>query len=458
MFHIFFCANEAYVKFAAVMIYNIITKTKTTLKFKDFFDSQNISKELLPFQKDISYIHSSCDEAYIFHILSDKISSQSKEKLEKLCENLNNIYPCRLEIHFLNDKKYQDSFAYKGNFIANFILDFVDFLPNEAQKALALDLDMYVNTDLRELFTLNLQDYIVAVASNYTQKSKWFNTGFVLFNAKLYQKFHIQEKALEYIKTYKPELPDQAALNICCKEKALFLPLNFNLYPHAENEKYGNFVDENEQAFMNMSRKEFEALKQNAKIVHFLGCSKPWNSVFESKEIKITNFRTLWWKNAFQTPFFKDELKELAFFMQEKEFNTLYLRLNERIEKSFENNPNLKREKTGAVFIFKNSLEYKIGEEMMSIRQGFISYLKFYFKARKIIKDHKNYEKFYKAMCRINPELYLTRLQDYADYENALALKRHLTYRLGEAFMQAHKKPLKYLWLLRRIKELKKEF
>ena len=63
-------------------------------------------------------------------------------------------------------------------------------------------------------------------------------------------------------------------------------------------------------------------------------------------------------------------------------------------------------------------------------------------------------------MIALNPDLALPKLETYADFKESQLHKRHLTYRLGEAFLKAHQNACKggYFTLLKKIKEIKKEF
>ncbi|TQR42405.1 hypothetical protein DMB95_01965 [Campylobacter sp. MIT 12-8780] len=466
VFHIVFCADEKYIKFAAAMMRNIILKTNTQHTFKDFFKEKELlflhpQKSSYPKLSYESLSQIEQKEGYVFHILTKNITLKSKEKLTKLCDELSLIYPCLFEVHEIDDTKYKNTYAYKGSFVANFLLEFANFVPLDSKKVLALDLDMYVNTDLRELFTLDLKDFVLAAAFNYTLKSKWFNTGFILFNAVLWRELDMQQKCLDYICEFKPELPDQAALNICCKDRTLLLPLLYNFYPHNENQSKDFFKDESKFHSSELTRAEWEHLKQNAKIIHFLGCSKPWEGVFsKKKDIFISHFRKKWWQNALHTPFFAEELRNLAFLLQEEELWNLFLYFEESFKKLNESSKLLSADKKGAVIRFKNELEYKIGQEMMGVKLHFLSYISFVFKARKLIKKHKKIQKAYEELIGFNPDLALPKLETYADYTQAMALKRHLTYRLGKAFMKAYQSPFKLgmFGLLGEIEKLKKEF
>lgn len=136
---------------------------------------------------------------YIFHILTDKIENQSEQKLNELEKNLNLKYPCEIQIHIMSDEDFQGKGKWKGSFVANFILKFDEVLSDEVDKALCLDVDMFVFTDLRELFELDLKDKIAAVVYGYDNDRKYFNSGFVLFNVKEYKRLNLRKQALDYL-------------------------------------------------------------------------------------------------------------------------------------------------------------------------------------------------------------------------------------------------------------------
>ncbi|EIO9601954.1 hypothetical protein LRJ63_001765, partial [Campylobacter coli] len=56
------------------------------------------------------------------------------------------------------------------------------------------------------------------------------------------------------------------------------------------------------------------------------------------------------------------------------------------------------------------------------------------------IKDkHKQEQKIYQEKIKKDPSLKLPPLESYPDYKEALKLKNHLSYKLGEALIQANK-------------------
>ncbi|XAU25090.1 hypothetical protein WHP29_06440 [Campylobacter jejuni] len=59
-----------------------------------------------------------------------------------------------------------------------------------------------------------------------------------------------------------------------------------------------------------------------------------------------------------------------------------------------------------------------------------------------------------------NPKFILPKIKEYADYQEAIKLKESITYRLGQALIQANKNWYGggYIKLLFEIRRLKKEY
>lgn len=102
----------------------------------------------------------------------------------------------------------------------------------------------------------------------------------------------------------------------------------------------------------------------------------------------------------------------------------------------------------GAVILVKNHLSYKLGLAMIENSKSLKGYLKMPFVLIKIAKIHKNL-----AKNKVN-------LVDFSDYKEALKCKNHLSYKLGNALINAHKSWYKggYLKLYFKIEKIKKEF
>ncbi|HDZ5085569.1 TPA: hypothetical protein RTH03_000862 [Campylobacter jejuni] len=102
----------------------------------------------------------------------------------------------------------------------------------------------------------------------------------------------------------------------------------------------------------------------------------------------------------------------------------------------------------GAVCLVKNYLSYKLGIVMIENSKSLKGYLKMPFKLYKISKEHKKLSKNQ------------SRLEDFGDYQEALKYKNHLSYKLGNALINAHKNWYKggYVKFYLEILKIKKRF
>lgn len=102
----------------------------------------------------------------------------------------------------------------------------------------------------------------------------------------------------------------------------------------------------------------------------------------------------------------------------------------------------------GAVNLVKNKLCYKLGFAIIEHSKSVKGYFKMPFVLIKIAKEHKN-------LAKNNANL-----EDFSDYKEALKCKNHLSYKLGNALIKAHKTWYKggYLKFYFDIKKIKKEF
>ncbi|WP_104722618.1 glycosyltransferase family 2 protein [Helicobacter mesocricetorum] len=89
----------------------------------------------------------------------------------------------------------------------------------------------------------------------------------------------------------------------------------------------------------------------------------------------------------------------------------------------------------GAIERVKNHLAYKLGKAIINAKSP-LKILKLPFTLIKIIQTHKFESKVLKTLYKTHPQLKLPALENYADYEEALKVKEHLSYRLGEAMLK----------------------
>ncbi|WP_181562934.1 hypothetical protein [Campylobacter hyointestinalis] len=82
------------------------------------------------------------------------------------------------------------------------------------------------------------------------------------------------------------------------------------------------------------------------------------------------------------------------------------------------------------------------------IQPNILSYIK---------EIHQKNQKLYQEKIKANPSLKLPPLESYPDYNEAIKIKEHLSYKLGEALINADKSKLGYLTLWFKCKKITKE-
>ncbi len=319
-YHIVFAGDDNYIKFTAVTITSIVENTDTAKSVNDF---KQINKEL--HGDDFAYeVEKTSEEGYVFHILTDGVSSDTEVKLNLLAQELNDIFPTEIKIHTFTSKEFHGFPTWRKSYLPYFRLKISKILDATVEKVLYLDSDIVVNCDLREIFAINLNHYTAAVVNEYERtkqfkafnggetynfNGKYFNSGVILLNMKKWLSEDIETKALDFLKKYSTTAPDQDALNVVIKD-LLWLPSAWNLnndlsYSYFESEETSklSFFDES-------WTKHFKANKK-IKIIHYF--FKPWSSkgiFFTGKAFIYTMAPSMiyWWDLASEVPAFKEDL------------------------------------------------------------------------------------------------------------------------------------------------------
>ncbi|MCV3331469.1 hypothetical protein L8Y21_07415 [Campylobacter lari] len=87
----------------------------------------------------------------------------------------------------------------------------------------------------------------------------------------------------------------------------------------------------------------------------------------------------------------------------------------------------------------QNQLSYKLGQAMIVNSKSVLGYLIMPMALLSIIISHKQEQKIYQEKIKKDPSLKLPPLESYPDYKESLKLKNHLSYKLGQALIQANK-------------------
>uniref|UniRef100_UPI001F3253DD hypothetical protein n=1 Tax=Campylobacter lanienae TaxID=75658 RepID=UPI001F3253DD len=87
----------------------------------------------------------------------------------------------------------------------------------------------------------------------------------------------------------------------------------------------------------------------------------------------------------------------------------------------------------------KNQLSYKLGEAIIANSKSLLGYIKMPYILSYIKETHQKNQKLYQEKIKANPSLKLPPLESYPDYNEAIKIKEHLSYKLGEALINADK-------------------
>ena len=96
---------------------------------------------------------------------------------------------------------------------------------------------------------------------------------------------------------------------------------------------------------------------------------------------------------------------------------------------------------------------------MIANSKSLLGYIKMPYILSYIKETHQTNQKLYQEKIKANPSLKLPPLESYPDYNEAIKIKEHLSYKLGEALIDADKSKLKlgYLTLWFKCKKITKE-
>lgn len=95
----------------------------------------------------------------------------------------------------------------------------------------------------------------------------------------------------------------------------------------------------------------------------------------------------------------------------------------------------------------KNQLTYKLGQAMIANSKSIWGYIRMPYVLSYIKDIHKKEQIAYNEKIKANPNLKLPPLESYPDYNEAIKIKEHLSYKLGEALINADKSKLKLGYL-----------
>ena len=211
-----------------------------------------------------------------FYVFNDDISSEWFQLMSKRLELLSSeIVNVKITNHSLRDYNLPLSHLSYAAFFRYFIPQFV-----KEDKALYLDSDIIVRTNIDELFLEDITDYPVAAVADALVPST-FNSGVMLINVALWRKENATEKLLELTnECHTSTFGDQGSLNKLFENRWYALDSYYNFMVGmdtvARNYQIENWYTDSLE------------LEETAKIIHFTG-DKPWY------QVNLNRFREDWW-------------------------------------------------------------------------------------------------------------------------------------------------------------------
>ncbi len=303
-------------------MYSIVKHTNIS---KSLADYQDINKIFHGENYQSSEKYDKEPSGYVFHYLTNGLSKEKHEELDALVAELNKVYPCQIHVHTFTENEFLDFPTWRKSLLVYYRLKISHFIPDYVEKILYLDSDIIVNTDIRELFALDMKDAVLAAdGQGFTErdfpsltgqepkkfKGNYFNSGVLLINFSEWKKQNIEEKTLDFLKHYHVYVVDQDALNVAV-ENPIYLNLtwNFGTYPSIE---YIKTQYDNSMSYTDLGWIKRIGDDRNLKIIHYCD-DKPW----KSSCVRIINFipcyeyqafAAYWWYVAENTPVFNKEL------------------------------------------------------------------------------------------------------------------------------------------------------
>jgi lipopolysaccharide biosynthesis glycosyltransferase len=191
-------------------------------------------------------------EKIIFYIIEDQISLSNKQNLyESISDEKIEIVWIKMK-HAIPEglKLPSDNSSYPTSIYMRFFIP--SLLPLHIEKAIYLDADTMVLHDISSLWNTDLKDYPLAAVVDERVKSfdnewggiknykdfdflphtKYFNTGLLLLNLKVWRDQNISSQLIEVIEKNKKiaQYPDQYALNVVLANRWIELDPRWNCF------------------------------------------------------------------------------------------------------------------------------------------------------------------------------------------------------------------------------------
>lgn len=292
-----------------------------------FLSSDDIYAKYIPVLLESICSKASKNYNYIVTIADANIAENTKSSMANSIKLYSNFKIKYVDINNLI-RKYKDLFVTFAHFtVSTYIRFFIPDILRDVNKAIYLDIDLLINSDISELYEINIDDFIVAAAVDacyarelYYNKNNEisysenvlglpkgvpeFNAGVLLINLKKWREENITQKCIDKLSEIgTPRVLDQCILNSVIKQGHIYkLPVEWNYVWHAQLEDLKPIT---ESSAFNGVIKEYNEKIHQIKIIHYTSSVKPWNIYGTHKDIHVLSYLAEdWWKTASKTGIF----------------------------------------------------------------------------------------------------------------------------------------------------------
>ena len=262
---------------------------------------------------------------YIVYVVGKFLSLKSQQAFTSLSDDLFYVIITSDKSCFKGLEINKPSFHVSTSALVKFnlpvILDNID-------KLLYIDGDTIIQSDIAELYDLNIDDYYAGVIEDIKPKlvykpdiltkldikdhERYFNSGVLLLNLKKMRIDDISEKLMDYRINGKNFFMDQDALNFIIGGKAKYLPIKYNFLTTLKESFDIKTINDH---YPESKYKSYDNLLNDSLIIHYASKLKPWvnsRNEFTEKwflEFARTNYNQYFYtRHPLEQFFFKDDL------------------------------------------------------------------------------------------------------------------------------------------------------
>lgn len=259
--------------------------------------------------------NSSKNRNYDIIVLHRDISQKNQSILSAQIKTIN------FSIRFFNITKYMKDYMNlhtRGHFRIEtyFRLLMQEILP-DYHKALYLDSDMIVLSDVAELYETDVHGYLLAACKDadtaglyngfepnkkqymdnilkIKKPYEYFQAGVILFNLDEFRKTYQTKEMMDFSMSYEWELLDQDVLNYLAQGRVKFVDMAWNVMMDWRGIRIKQIISLAPHDLYDV----YMESRKSPKIIHYAGPDKPW-------DIPYSDFAQYFWEYARKCPYYE---------------------------------------------------------------------------------------------------------------------------------------------------------